>query len=710
MAHAVTMRPRLSDLIGTWGWPPDIVSKAALSLACVALLVGVMGRGRVLLGVDEPSATRRTFLWASAFAAALLSVAYIASYLRGGPRIIDATTYFLQGRGLSHGDWNWPVPEPSASFRGRFLLYQEESGAIGGIFPPGYPLLLAVGFLLGAPMVVGPALAAGLVVATYRLARTIASDVFGVNSVSVEPVARTAALVSIACAALRYHTADTMAHGATALGITVALNATFHKRAWLAGLAVGAVFATRPVSAIAPFLVAAAIFFRRTQPRQVGLLALCMLPGIAVFLAGQHAVTGQWWTSSQKMYYTLSDGPPGCFRFGFGHATGCIFEHGDFVEARLHDGYGLVEALGTTLRRVRMHLLDIGNLEPLALLVLLPVVHACKKGTRHPTILAAASLVAIHIVSYAGFYFDGNYPGGGARLFADILPVEHALVGIALLQVGGARHLLRSAFTGFALVLGGFAIHGVFEHLRLANRDGGRPMFEPDVLARANVSKGLVFVDTDHGFGLGHDPGTDVTRGIVVARLRHDDRDRTLFEELGEPPTFLYKFEIPLVVGAGPPPRATPLVVPWVPPPIEELARFEAEAEWPVLSQTGGFAVPAYCDACASESRALALTPSPIESQALARVAIPVRETGRYIVTVRTVSGVLIPHHRGHRGTSPKGTIEVSGQRWEWTDAGTGCSDLPPREVLLTAPFATLQISARDGTVALDRVSLERVR
>ena len=230
--------------------------------------------------------------------------------------------------------------------------------------------------------------------------------------------------------------------------------------------------------------------------------------------------------SSQKMYYALSDGPPGCFRWGFGRGTGCLHEHGDFVEARLGKGYGLLEAVGTTARRLRMHLLDVANLEPLALLVFVPLARVRGAARRSPAVVAALVLVVGHVLAYAAFYFDGNYPGGGARLFADVLPVEHALLAVAVARMAGARRYLRGAFALVALMLGGFAVHAVFEHIKLADRDGGRPMFEPDVLARANVTAGLVFVETDHGFALGHDPNARIKKGLVVARLHNDDRDR----------------------------------------------------------------------------------------------------------------------------------------------------------------------------------------
>ena len=706
----MTLGQQLRDLAGTWGRPPDDASKLALAVALVLLVLALTGRGRTLLGLGEHPLPAKLFLWITAFGAALLSVMYIATYLRGGPRIIDATTYFLQGRALSHGDLSWPVGDPSASFRGRFLLYRESgpgTGVMGGIFPPGYPLLLAIAFKMGAPMVVGPALAAALVVATYRLARTMAEDALPDTKEVVEPIARTAALLSVACAALRYHTADTMAHGATALGIVVALEAALKKRPLVAGLALGAVVATRPVSAVAIGIIVVWLLLRGKRAR-VRHLLLGMVPGVLLLVVAQHAVTGAWLTSSQKMYYALSDGPPDCFRWGLGRRVGCLHEHGDFVAARLAKGYGLLAALGTTVRRLRLHVLDIGNLEPLALLVLVPL--ARRGGRRSSGVVAAVLLVVLHMLAYAGFYFDGNYPGGGARFFADVLPVEHALLALAVARLAGSARLLRGAFALVAMVLAGFAVHGVFGHIQLAQRDGGKPMFEPDLLARASITAGLVFVDTDHGFGLGHDPDAKSKSGIVVARLHNDDRDRILFDRLQHPPTFLYKFELPAAVAGQGPPVALPSVVAWAPPALSEPTRFEAEAEWPVLTQQGGYAAPIAGEGCVSGGRALALAPAPLEGHARVTFDLPVLETGKYAVALRIAQGTRVPFLTSRGSTLPAGKITIGTETWDWVDVeGAACADLKTRDLKLTPPFVTVVFEAEHGVVALDRITLKRL-
>jgi hypothetical protein len=322
-------------------------------------------------------------------------------------------------------------------------------------------------------------------------------------------------------------------------------------------------------------------------------------------------------------------------------------------------------------------------------------------GVRRPTrrargVSAALALVGLQVLAYAPFYFDGNYPGGGARFFAEVLPVEHVLVVLAVVSARPER-FVRAAGVVLALALVGFGVHAAFDHGKLRDRDGGRPMFEPDVLARANVSAALVFVDTDHGFAIGHDPGVRSPRsGVVVARLRGDDRDRLLFDALDRPPTYQYR------LGPG-----EPALVPWSPPPPGETLRFEAEAEWPALDQQGGFAEPVQADPCASQGRVLAIVPWPLHEHALVTIEVPVPETGRYSVSLRTYRDVRIP---GFADVEQANLVEarLGTTTWAWRPTGNGCVDLDPKEIDLTAPAARLSIATHEGAVALDKISLRR--
>ena len=754
----------LPAILGAWGSPPDRPAWGAFLAAVVA--IGLACTPADASRREDHAASPRRVVAALAFVAALLSLAYVAFYLGGGPRIIDATSYFLQGRALSEGHFAWRIPEPTASFRGRFLLEHGPEAEIAGIFPPGYPLLLSLGFAVGAPLLVGPVLAGMIVVATWLLARELAREA-GMDRRGTEVVARTAACLSLACAALRYHTADTMAHGACALAFTLAILAALRARRerlpWfflLAGLPLGFVLATRFASALALGAVLAWLALR-APARKTALLACALgaLPGLLLLLVAQSASTGHALTSAQSAYYATSDGPPGCFRYGFGAGIGCLVEHGDFVRARVEAtgaGYGLLAALGVTARRLRMHAEDVANFEPLALLLLVPLLRA---RTRTPGVRACGALVGAIVLAYAPFYFDGDYPGGGARFFADVLPLEHALMAIGVAIVArGAAEVARGGAATLALSLLGFAVHAAYDHEQLRARDGGHPMFDREVLASRSLDvtpkdgspppAALVFFETDHGFALAHDPETadraawaleqgGKPSGVIVARLRSDDHDRVLYERLGRPSSWIYRFvpDTPKSLA-----QATRLghevasgeLQPWSPSPTwpggAETWRFEAENEWPPLSQTGGaWAEPIWAtDTCASPTgtgRALAIHGSGARGDAAGKVvlALPVPRAGTWRVTPRMLLDARDPADGASGGVAIEvlardGTVLARWEPGETAPAGRGpASPAParapagPARTCFDAP-AKLVTAGQEGQAGQPGQAIEALR
>src|SRR5204863_5947837 len=125
---------------------------------------------------------------------------------------------------------------------------------------------------------------------------------------------------------------------------------------------------------------------------------------------------------------------------------------------------------------------------------------------------------------------------GGARFYADVLPLEHALIAWALTG-------FRAAHFAAPVALVGFALHTVGDHRQLAAREGGRPMFEAAELDKAGVTRGLVLVTTDDGFNLGFDPRSLGADGVIVARRRHDEHDRALWNAVGRPDAYEYSFD-----------------------------------------------------------------------------------------------------------------------------------------------------------------------
>lgn len=632
----------------------------ALVLGIVALLVALAPQRSQ--GVAPPPSGALIVARYAALAT-LLSWLYITHFLHGGPRIIDATSYFLEGRALAEGHLAFPVGDPSAAFRGRFTLLGPHGLAV--IFPPGYPLWLAAGFRLGSPLAMGPVLAALLVVATYLAAKELFQR---------EDAARTAALLSALCATLRYHTADTMAHGLSALLLVSTLTLAARPnlvRVAVAGLAAGWLVATRPMTGMVAVLLGTALVVARSRPRERVLFALTLLgwltPGLVLLGLHQKAATGSFFRSTQLAYYALADGPPGCFRWGFGAGVGCRFEHGDFVKRHLVDGFGLLAALRTTLERTVWHLFDIANLAPAALLV--PWV-AWRERAHRGVRWASVAVLGVFAV-YVPFYYPGSYPGGGARFFADALPLEHALLGFALVVLRLERFAPAALFFGFALST-------VHSHVALAAREGGRPMFERREVA--HVATGLVFTSTDHGYDLGHDPALrDPRRGLVVARGYGDAHDRLLWERLGRPPTTLtydYSTETGRV-----------RIRPYLPP--ADPYRWEAEVEWPPLAVSAGWAHPDFRP-CLSAGRGMHLRPAPA---AAVELELGVPSAGEYAMTVGWLAdpGAHL-------------ALTVAGRTFELSHGRAACEKTPLGTVLL-APANRLALRTRDDAI-IDYVEL----
>ena len=711
-----------------YGPPRDLAQWIALVLAVAAMALGPR--------LVRPAARRGVLVAIAALASAALSAVYIHGYLRGGPRIIDATSYWLEARALAHGSFAWPLASPEAATMGRFLVRAAgpEGAHAAVIFPPGYPLLLALGFLLRVPLAIGPLLAAGITVATWDLADRVTRGLAEASAPATKPllgVPEIAALFSVICAALRYHTADTMSHGLAAFCATTALALGFravdavnegsHRRAAalavVAGLAIGWLAATRPVSALAitpalglVLLASASPLDRGARRRLVGLVglaALGVLPGLLLLFAHQSAATGLSGLSSQRAYYAVADGPPGCFRYGFGAGIGCLGEHSDFVAAHLARGYGALEAIGTTLRRLEQHLVDPLNAEPLALLVVIGAVVAIRTRGSRARLLALA--VVAQIAAYAPFYFDGNYPGGGARFFADVLPLEHILAAIAVVALASrTRSPERWAALAPALALVGFAVRAGFDHAQLRDREGGRPMFEPAVLAAAGVDHGLVFLDTDHGFNLAFDPAAS-TQAIEFARFHGDGVDRLLWAARGRPPAYRYRYAFqpdnaPAIVTVEPLALALPGVDP---------LQIEGESLWPPHAQRDGWAFAEYASGtCASGGRWLALHNASSTATPSVHLGVPDLPGG----------GTLAPRVALGPGARGQLTLEADGaaiHRWnlDVLDLAAGpprCFDLPaaafPAGVrsleLVLAGYPWPSRAGAAPLIALDRVDL----
>lgn len=648
-----------------------------------------------------------------AFLAALLSALYIHAYLRGGSRIIDATSYMLSARAIARGYFCFPAPDPIASAHGRFLILNESPSGpcLSVLFPPGYPAFLSLFIRAGIPMAQGPLLAAAITIATFDLARyTIKSESFSNENEYKINLIKThlpvwAAIFSVFCAVLRYHTADTMSHGLSALCFTLALSFAFRAASTasfgpslISGLFLGFLCSARPISGAACALAIALILGRSpARLRPLFPLALGLLPGLLLFFAHQYSATGgQFGMSSQQLYYALADGPPNCFRYGFGQDIGCLQEHGDFVRHNLPSGFDAWPAAKTTLRRLKMHLADPLNASPLILIPLLGAYYSRK----YKRICILFFAILFQIAAYIPFYFDGNYPGGGARFYADILPFEHILCALALIEIAAAlkQPPHRALSIALALSLLGFALQTSRDHAHLRDREGGQPKFDPSHLSPPTLTQNaLLFLDSDYGFNLAFEPSPTHPGHPHIARFQGDILDYWAWQSLGFPPAYRYRIDHT---------RPSPITIEsYSPKPVPIL---EGEHLWPAYAQHNAWAIPAWTGpACLSDQRFMAIHTKTGQT-GHADLLLPKAQLEGKTITLHVV-GPATPN------SSQIQLIDAARILHTWTPPSTGeqsaCHALPP----ITIPNGLSQLKLRlihsghpdPSTFGLDKIDIQ---
>jgi len=675
--------PWVGPWVDAWGRPPDRPALVALGIAVLLLAAAASPGGpqRVATffeawGVADVARKRR-FVVVTAFAAAFLSLGYLSFYLRGGPRAPEAAAYWMQGRALSHGALNWAIPDPTASFRAPLFRFAAPN-RLAGTLAPGFPLLLALGFLLGAPMIVGPLVAAGLVVGTWLLGHEVAGA-SGEPPARSEAIARTAAGLSVASVALRFHTCEALPHGAAALAVTMALASAMRARRtgderWFAaaGASVGAGCAVAPWSSVAIGVVVLAMIVRAHRPAKTALWAvLSFLPGALFLLAAERAATGHAFSAAKGVAQSAMT---------FSAPAGARATLLAFGRASLHGA--------------RRHFADVANFEPIALAPLGLLFGKIRtRAAIAPAIMVAAAIAAhaLQVASHSPLAVEGVARWARSGILVEVLPIEHVLVALAIARVFPAA-VGRAALVLFSLALGGFAVHVAYDHERIANGGMGRPNYEPDVPRDLNVSHGLIFFEDDEGFELAAEPEATASHGIEAARLRSDDHDRLLFDILGHPPAHRY-----VVPKTGAP------TLPTFSPGSGDTWRFEAEAD---LVPPAGSIVDAA--GCGTDVHAVAID---AESTATIELPIPRGAAPPERRTWQVVPRIL---DRGGRGS---GTLELFAAaggpplaHWTWTESAKSprCFDLAAQHVELGGDrsHAWWVMTAHGGSAAFDRTVL----
>jgi len=275
------------------------------------------------LSVEESPSRRRWDTRIPRLAA--LWVALAASLLayfvwEAVPHIDDSIAYLFQAKYMSLGKLWLPRPDDPESFGVAHLLVDGDRWY--GKFFPGWPSVLAIGVLAGAPWLVSPLLGA----ASILLAHRFLTRNYGVR------VAHGGVLLLAVSPWFLFMSASFMAH-AVALFLlllsVVAIDALRDRDSWvlalLAGASLGMLFLTRPFDAalVGPVVGLWALGVGGTRLRVTNLFAIGVSAALvaSLYFVYNGLLTGDVLTAPHRLWSDRVFGI-GVDRFGFGRDIG----------------------------------------------------------------------------------------------------------------------------------------------------------------------------------------------------------------------------------------------------------------------------------------------------------------------------------------------------------------------------------------------------
>ena len=516
----------------------SVFSPIPLLMGCLGALAAVLGlrlwRRAAALVMAIPE--RHFDIGAFALATAASLVVMLVVFDRV-PHVSDSITYYFMAKMFAAGHLSLPEQAWPEFVTYHFFI---DDGRMYGIFPPGWPLVLAPGMLLGVPWLVTPLLSGGLALVTVWLARRLIS----------EPAARLTPVIYLFSPFFLFQGSEYMAHPLAAL--LTAGGALIMARAWqqrnlspwlsaLLGFCAGWLLMTRPLEGVIGAAVLAAfglgtLATRRLRLRQLVPAATVSLLLLVALLGYNHHLTGSSMLFPQDLFFIKTDPSPKCHSLGFGEFIGCITEHGPDV---YEDGYNPANAWTTTHRRLASlytHFMG------WPLLVLLPVL-ALLLIRRRRTAVGLWLWFILWTGVYALFYYHGNcygprmlYAAFPALVMLAAMVLSHIGDGLASVKTPSQFRRLRwylvivllVVMTGTAAMVSIPQLGKVYHRFRNIDRRLQKAVQEADV---HNVVVFVPGTDVDYGLGfMFNDPDFN---GDVVYAQSWGDQDYIFARYMG---------------------------------------------------------------------------------------------------------------------------------------------------------------------------------
>ena len=231
------------------------------------------------------------------------------------PHTEDESAFLFQAQTIASGQIVAEAPEVPEAFSIPFIINRD--GMWFGKYPPGYPLMLAAGVLLGHTWLVNASAAALAVVLVYLLTRRL----YGPNTARIAaPLLALSPFLLLQAGSLLSHVVSLCW---TLLFLLLYPLARRQQGALLplaAGAAIGMLFLTRPLTAVGvaiPYLIwtLASVLRQRRIQQSFLFMALAALPFLIAYLAYNNLTTGSPFRTAYELWWPFD-------RIGFGPDKG----------------------------------------------------------------------------------------------------------------------------------------------------------------------------------------------------------------------------------------------------------------------------------------------------------------------------------------------------------------------------------------------------
>jgi hypothetical protein len=459
---ATTIAPQWAQLLaaGDWGGLAARTASHGTKVA-LGLLIAVTGLLNLILAAAAQPARhwervvtwwrdseRRWLPWAAAGWVVLASSLLAWTVLERAPHVPDETCYIFQAKYFAEGRISVPEPPDRGAFFVPFTIV--ENGRWYAATTPGWPALLAVGYIFGVPWLVNPLLGGLAILLSHKLLKQL----YG------RGVADGTALLLAASPWLLWMSASLMPHPATLVLALLGLWGTLKAREQgsaaggaLAGFGCGALLHVRPLEGLIVAGVAGLWWLGRWKKLRVTALVAALVTGGAMaglFLVYNKALTGSAGQTPINKYLNETF-YPGVNRIGFGSDVGNDAANRGMNWAGLDPlpGHGPIDVFMNTNQNLHLVNFDAfgwmcGSLSLVFLLGMQwPSKHQAVDATVQSADRLMWGLLLGMIVGFNLYWFSGGADFGARYWYVVILP--SAVLTLRAAQ-GVSRRMQESTF------------------------------------------------------------------------------------------------------------------------------------------------------------------------------------------------------------------------------------------------------------------------